>query len=165
MRGVCLLTLSVLLVISSGMGKFFLVDTYDSKGNIVDNKADTNKPENIDKMRDSKRYDNFVEKEDDKDIKDECKNISKIIDTKENNDIAETENILKKDPYHKIEEIINDVIDKDKDLIMDGKGETGDDSKTEIKEAGSKDTKSNNIIDATIQLPDLHRISIKKNNK
>merc|ERR1712098_492526 len=101
----------------------------------------------------------------DEDIKDDSKNISKIIHAKENNGIAETENIEKKDPYHKIEEMINDVTDKDNDLIMDDKGETGDDGKTDIKEAGSKDTKSNNIIDATIQLPDLHRISIKKNNK
>merc|ERR1719369_1965920 len=186
MRGVCLLTLSALLVISPGMGKFFLVDTYDSKGNVINNDADTNKPDNIDKMRDSKRYDNFVEKEDnkdivddnqqkttdniniivdkyDEDIKDKSKSISKIIDTKENNIIAETE--PEPEPYHKIEEIINDVTDKDNNLIMDDKSEPRDDNKTYVPKGGSKDTKSEDITNAEIQLPDLHRISIKKNNK
>merc|ERR1719369_509616 len=179
MRGVCLLTLSALLVISPGMGKFFLVDTYDSKGNMIDNKADTNKPDNIDQMRDSKRYDNFAEEEDnkdiiddnqqkttdniniivdkyDQDIKDKSKKISKIIDNEENNVLPEPE----PEPYHKIEEIINDVTSKDNNIIMDGKSET-----TDAKNVDSKDTKNDNITNATIQLPDLHRISIKKNNK
>merc|ERR1712215_581635 len=177
MRGDCLLTLSTLLVISPGMGKFFLVDTYDSKGNRIDNEADTNKPDNIDKMRDSKRYDNFVEEEDnkdiiddnqqkttdniniivdkyDEDIKDKSKKISKIIDNEDNNVLPEPE------PYHKIEEIINDVTSKDNNIIMDDKSET-----TDAKNVDSKDTKNDNITNATIQLPDLHRISIKKNNK
>merc|ERR1712236_171141 len=158
MRGVCLLILSALLVISPGMGKFFLVDTYDSKGNMIDNEADTNKPDNIDKMRDSKRYDNFVEEEDnkdiidnnqqkttdninvivdkyDEDIKDKSKKISKIIDNEENNVLPEPE----PEPYHKIEEIINDVTDKDNKITMDDKTETTDDNEIDIKKDGSID--------------------------
>merc|ERR1712215_431216 len=176
MRGVCLLTLSTLLVISPGMGKFFLVDTYDSKGNMIDNKADTNKPDNIDKVRDSKRYDNFAEEEDnkgiiddnqqkttdniniivdkyDEDIKDKRKKISKIIDNEENNVLPEPE----PEPYHKIEEIINDVTSKDNNIIMDDKSETTDAKNVDSKKVGSKDTKSDDITDAIIQLPDLHK--------